>query len=107
VMTENVIVAADALCTEALMLALAPDIGKQSAHALIYDLAHTSTASGQALREAVSEDPRIRSCLSAEEIEGIFDPTRYTGRSAELVDASVERAVRWLAESPDPIVLHT
>ena len=107
VMAENLLAAADALCTEALMLALAPHIGKQSAHRLIYDLSQFATSNQLPLREVVSGDRQIRAYLASHEIDNILDPTRYTGRSAELVEASVERATNWLAEPLDQVVLQT
>jgi adenylosuccinate lyase len=80
--------------SEALMLALATTLGKQSAHTLVYDLAMAAHADGRSLKQAVLEDPIIQQQLAPEAIQGLFDYQRHTGCCGEMVDqvlAELER----------------
>ena len=88
---------ADSICSEALMLALARHIGKQSAHALVYELSQTAQTSGGSLQEALLASPQVTSHLKAEELADVFDPGRYLGSAGPLVDAAVGAAESWLS----------
>jgi adenylosuccinate lyase len=72
--------------SEALMLALAAKIGKQSAHTLVYETSLAARAAGRPLRESVLEDSQIRANLSMTEIETIFDYRQHTGQCEAMVD---------------------
>ncbi|WP_428423430.1 class-II fumarase/aspartase family protein [Methylibium sp.] len=72
--------------SEAVMLALAPRIGRDAAHRLMHELSLTASASGLALTEAVRNDRRITSWLDAAEVEALLDVARHTGRCVEMVD---------------------
>jgi adenylosuccinate lyase len=72
--------------SERLMLALAPMLGKQSAHTLVYRLAMAAAEQGVTLKEAALAEPEVRAQLSDEAIERLFDPLDSTGFCAEMVD---------------------
>ncbi len=72
--------------SEAVMLALAERIGKQSAHTLIYETAMHAHTTGRGLREAILNNPQISGHLSTQEIENLFDYRRHTGQCAAMVD---------------------
>lgn len=71
---------------EAVMLALAPKLGKQSAHALVYELAMHAQERGLHLKTAVAEDVRVQQVLSTAEIDALFIIENSTGACAQLVD---------------------
>ncbi|HLF28993.1 MAG TPA: adenylosuccinate lyase family protein [Anaerolineae bacterium] len=79
--------------SEAVMLALAEKIGKQTAHTLVYETALAAHESGRPLKDAVLASPAIRAHLSAETIEALFDYRRRVGLCRELVDRVLERAL--------------
>lgn len=87
----------DAISSEALMLALAEHTGKQSAHALVYEL--TQTSESRSLRERASSDPVVQRCLGAEEIDRIFDPIRWLGSAPQAALQTTDRAETWLASA--------
>jgi len=93
---------ADSICSEALMLALGRHIGKQSAHALVYELSQGAQTSGASLQEALVSSPQVTSHLKADELTEIFDPGRYLGSAGVLVDGTVATAERWLAQQGSP-----
>jgi adenylosuccinate lyase len=96
-MAENAYEAAEAICSEALMLALAGRIGKQSAHTFVYEVSQHAQSHGRSLRVSLLARAEIASCLGAEELDRLLDPARYVGDAGDLVDRSVEQARHWLA----------
>lgn len=105
VMRDNAAHAAQALCSESLMLALGRHIGKQTAHSVVYDLTQSATSAGQPLRERLAESEIVREHLSDAEVDELFDFSRYVGSSAELVADVVERSEEWLDRSGGELVL--
>jgi adenylosuccinate lyase len=96
-LTENLVIHADRMqanleatggfvLSEAVMLALAERIGKQSAHALVYETAMNTHTAGHGLKEAILNNPQICAHLSPEEIETLFDYRQHTGQCAAMVD---------------------
>jgi adenylosuccinate lyase len=79
--------------SEAIMLALAPNIGRDAAHRMMYDLSIAARASGRTLIEAVRGDPAIGAMLDAHELDALLDVASHTGRCAAMVD-------RVLADAP-------
>lgn len=92
--------AADQVCTEALMLALGRRIGKQSAHALVYEVSHTAHDEGRSLRAALRERAEVVDCLPPDELEGVLDPSCYLGSAGRMVDEVVAHAERWVEGRP-------
>ena len=74
------------------MLALAPHVGKQTAHTLVYDTAMQAHEAGRPLKEAVLENENIRLHLSDQEIEALFDYRLSVGLCPEFVDRVLKLA---------------
>ena len=72
--------------SEAVMLALAASIGKQSAHTLVYETAMGAHSTGRGLKEAILDNPQICAHLSIEEVEVLFDYRQHTGHCGAMVD---------------------
>ncbi len=72
--------------SEAVMLALAARIGKQSAHTLVYETAMAAHSTGRGLKEAILDNPQICTHLSRDELESLFDYRRHTGHCGAMVD---------------------
>ena len=85
-MRDNLLATKGFVQAEALMLKLAPKLGKQSAHALVYSIAMNAADQGVPLREAVLAEPRIVAVLGMEEIEQLFDLGHGTGCCADMID---------------------
>lgn len=71
---------------ERVMLALAPQLGKQSAHQLVYRTAMAALDAGRTLSEAVLDAPEINRLIPASEFASLFDYRQSTGCCAEMVD---------------------
>ena len=68
------------------MLALATRIGKQSAHTLVYETAMAAHAADRGLKEAILDNPQIRTHLSTDEIDALFDYRQHTGHCGAMID---------------------
>ncbi|MBW3609092.1 MAG: adenylosuccinate lyase family protein [Actinobacteria bacterium] len=97
VMATNAEEAAGAVCTESLMLALGRHIGKQSAHAQVYELCQDATSRGLSLQEYLRNAPAVRRHLGEDELAQIFEPTAYVGSAPQLAIEMADRAEEWVA----------
>lgn len=98
-MASRAHLAAEQLCTEALMLALGRSIGKQSAHSLVYELSQAAQTSGGSLRQSLAERPDVAGLLAPGELDAVFDPAQHLGQAGEMVDQTLAVARRWLESS--------
>ncbi len=92
-MRANVEASGGHLFSEALMLALARHIGKQTAHRVVQRLAASARSEDKSFAAIAAEDPDIRVHLKEEEIDRLFCIEAQIGQCHELVD-------RVLKESP-------
>jgi 3-carboxy-cis,cis-muconate cycloisomerase len=76
--------------SEAVMMGLAPHIGRNQAHDVVYEACAKCTESGLSLREVLLADQRISAKLSAAEIDAMLDPANYLGCAREMVDQVLE-----------------
>ncbi|MGH6635002.1 MAG: class-II fumarase/aspartase family protein [bacterium] len=93
-MRDNLLATKGFVQAEHVMLALAPKLGKQSAHALVYRVAMEATERGITLREAVLAEPQIVAKLGIAGIESLFDVGQSTGCCAQMVDRVLAQAGR-------------
>jgi adenylosuccinate lyase len=99
----NLAAAGDEIFSEKLMLALAGPIGKQRAHALIYELAISARQARIPLRQAFEADPECARLLDAARLDTVFDPADHLGAARHLTAGVVEAACRYM-QSPAPKV---
>src|SRR5262249_52731032 len=78
------------MLSEVVMLALARRLGKQTAHRLVHGATVKARGDGRTLRQAILADGEIAACLSAEEVDRIFDMALQTGQCGALVDRVLE-----------------
>jgi 3-carboxy-cis,cis-muconate cycloisomerase len=72
--------------SEAVMMGLAPHIGRNQAHDVVYEACATCADQGLTLRDVLLADGRISATLSAAEIDAMLDPANYLGCAREMVD---------------------
>ena len=77
------------LLSEAVMLALGRQIGRQRAHEVVYELCMDAVEARRPLREVLLEDPRVSAHLGPKELDALLDPARYTGLAGRFVDRVV------------------
>jgi 3-carboxy-cis,cis-muconate cycloisomerase len=76
--------------SEAVMMGLAPHIGRNQAHDVVYEACAKCADSGKLLRDVLLADQRISAKLSAAEIDAMLDPANYLGCAQEMVDQVLE-----------------
>jgi adenylosuccinate lyase len=91
-MRDNLLATKGFVQAEHVMLALAPKLGKQSAHALVHRVAMDAAERGITLREALLAEPQIVAQLGVAGIESLFDVGQSTGCCAQMVDRVLAQA---------------
>lgn len=79
-MTNGLIVA------EAVMMGLAPYIGRQDAHDVVYDACRVVNEKGGRLADVLNAMPSVASRLDPQLIERLTDPANYLGSAPQMVD---------------------
>jgi 3-carboxy-cis,cis-muconate cycloisomerase len=84
-MTQGLIVA------EAVMMGLAPHLGRQQAHDIVYDACRAALAQGSSLFDVLKSNPTIAAALPTEKLRALCDPANYLGSAPAMVDAIVRK----------------
>ncbi len=79
-MTNGLIVA------EAAMMKLAPFIGRQQAHDIVYAACRTVAEQGGRLADVLAREPAIAAHFDRQAIEAMTDPANYLGLAPAMVD---------------------
>lgn len=77
---------------EHIMMELAPIIGKDKAHSLMYDIAMKVKLEKADLYDLLTEEPLLKD-LSSDYIHSLIKPENYIGLSAELALQQAEKAI--------------
>jgi 3-carboxy-cis,cis-muconate cycloisomerase len=85
-MAANLALTGGLIVAEAVMMALAPKLGRQRAHDVVYAACAEALASGRPLAEILGGHVEVTAVLTPEEIGVALDPRRYTGWAAAFVD---------------------
>jgi 3-carboxy-cis,cis-muconate cycloisomerase len=82
-MTHGLIVA------EAVMMGLAPHLGRNEAHDIVYDACRVVAEKGGSLADALGKVPEVTRHLDRKALEKLTDPANYLGAAREMVDRVV------------------
>jgi 3-carboxy-cis,cis-muconate cycloisomerase len=85
-MRTNLAISHGLICTEAVMMGLAPHLGRQRAHDLVYEISRQVGVSGRPLLDLLVENEEISSFLDQVALANLLDPAKYIGLSGEMVD---------------------
>ena len=85
-MAENLDISRGLIVAEAVMMGLAPDLGRQEAHDVVYDACRAANDKGMTLADALSADPRVSARIDRATIERLTSPKNYLGLAPEMVD---------------------
>jgi adenylosuccinate lyase len=85
-MLVNILATNGFVHAEAVMLALAKALGKQSAHQLVYEVTMQAQSEGLHFKQALINNGQISAILADDEIEALFDLERSTGVCGDMVD---------------------
>lgn len=74
------------IVAEAVMMGLAPYVGRKPAHDIVYRACCDSIDMGRPLLDVLLDEEAVRAKISAEELERLCDPMRYMGCAQRMVD---------------------
>ena len=67
-------------------LRLAPALGRQAAHDLVYEACRIATDERRALLDVLLDMPEVTAKLDQEELAQLCEPGNYVGEAPEMVD---------------------
>jgi 3-carboxy-cis,cis-muconate cycloisomerase len=85
-MAKNLGISRGLIVAEAVMMGLAPQIGRQEAHDVVYDACRLANEKNMTLADALSADPQVSSRIDRATIERLTSPGNYLGLAPEMVD---------------------
>jgi 3-carboxy-cis,cis-muconate cycloisomerase len=91
-MRRNLDLSGGLIMSEAVMLRLGQQIGRQHAHDVVYDAAQAAFVEGRSFADLLAADPRVTAHLDRGAIAALLDPTAYTGLCAAMARDAASRA---------------
>jgi 3-carboxy-cis,cis-muconate cycloisomerase len=85
-MAENLDLSRGLIVAEAVMMGLAPLIGRQDAHDVVYDACRLANEKSITLADALSADARVSECIDRATIDRLTAPRNYLGLAPQMVD---------------------
>ncbi len=93
-MRENLAVSKGLIVAEAVMMGLAPHVGRQEAHDAVYAACRVVNDRGGTLAEVLSAAPEVTRYLDEAAIVRLTDPAKYLGMAPRMVDLAVAASRR-------------
>ncbi len=72
------------IVAEAVMMGLAPHIGRQVAHDVVYASCQTALAGDGTFLDALASDPHVAGVLGRDDLEALVDPANYLGAAPAM-----------------------
>ena len=85
-MLTNLGISKGLIVGEAVMMGLAPHIGRQQAHDIVYAACRVVNEQGGTLAEALKAMPQVSNELDGAVIDILTDPVNYLGLAPQMVD---------------------
>ncbi len=93
-MRQNLDMTRGLIVAEAVMMGLAPELGRQVAHDVVYAACRVANDEGVSLLDALLRDAEVSARLPRAELERLTDPANYLGLAPQMVDRALERQGR-------------
>lgn len=81
------------IVAEAVMMGLAPMVGRQTAHDVVYTACKSSIETGKPLYDVLLEDPNVKGKIDVEALKGLCSPLEYLGCCQLMVDKVVGQRI--------------
>ena len=88
-MRKNLDMTNGLIVSEAVMMGLAPHLGRNEAHDVVYDACRVVAEKGGRLADALAKVPEVSKHLDKAALEKLTDPANYLGAAKEMVDRVV------------------
>jgi 3-carboxy-cis,cis-muconate cycloisomerase len=99
-MRANIDVTRGQIMAEAVLVALAPRIGRLEAHEILEQASRRAGETGRHLKAVLAEEPAVTQHLSSADLDAIFEPLYYLGQATAFVDRVLEARRRQQEEGP-------
>ncbi len=90
-MRANLDITHGLIMSEAVMMGLAPYLGREHAHDLVYEICREVMTQGRAFVDLLAENREISAQFDREALEKLCDPANYLGLSGVMVDRVLAR----------------
>lgn len=90
-MRQNLDMTRGLIVAEAVMMGLAPALGRQVAHDVVYAACRVANDDGISLLDALLARPEVTDRLERAELERLTDPANYLGLAPQMVDRALAR----------------
>ncbi len=90
-MRRNLDLTRGLIVAEAVMMGLAPHLGRQQAHDVVYEACREALQESRALIDVLMLNPAIAQALPAERLRALCDPANYLGTASAMVDNVVRK----------------
>jgi 3-carboxy-cis,cis-muconate cycloisomerase len=84
-MAENLEISGGLIMAEAVMMGLAPQLGRQAAHDVVYECCRKSLGEGKPFLDALAGEPRIAAIMDREELAQLLAPANYLGSAPAMI----------------------
>jgi len=88
-MEANLHILEGLLMSEAIMMRLGETVGRQRAHEIVHEISMRAFEQRAKMKDVLLIHPEVCATLTADEIESLLDPHRYTGLAGFFVDRVV------------------
>lgn len=85
-MADNLDISRGLIVAEAVMMGLAPQMGRQKAHDVVYDACRFVNEKGGTLAEALGANPEVSGRIDRATIDRLTSPKNYLGLAPAMVD---------------------
>lgn len=85
-MRRNLEATGGLIVAEAVMMGLAPQIGRQVAHDVVYDCCREALEEGEAFLDVLASHPEISGKIGRDTLAELVDPAKYLGSAPQMVD---------------------
>jgi 3-carboxy-cis,cis-muconate cycloisomerase len=82
------------IVAEAVMMGLAPHLGRQVAHDVVYDCCRNVLDKGGLFLDALASEPRIAAVMKRDQLAELVEPANYLGAAPEMTRRYLERRNR-------------
>ena len=89
-MKVNLGISKGLIVAEAVMMGMAPFIGRQQAHDIVYDACRSANENGSSLADALAAMPEVMKHFDRATIDRLTDPENYLGLAPQMVDRAIK-----------------
>jgi 3-carboxy-cis,cis-muconate cycloisomerase len=92
-MRRNLDLTGGLIVAEAVMMGLAPAIGRQHAHDVVYEACRIAIEDARTLYDVLVENTQIRAAFSDAQLKALTDPANYLGAAAAMARSVAAQGV--------------